>query len=117
MPKRKPKTTAQAKNIHDKVDKLAAAIENLYDIVLPKLKPRAGRAAAEEDASSQHDEEGRSQVTDTECPPEVVGPDGADASSADRDEGGSEASSEITTEELAPPQKPPRISMAPLCGY
>ena len=89
------------------MNKLTAAIENLYDNVLPKLMPRAGRAAAEEDASSQHDEDDRSQVTDTERPLEVVGPDGADASAADRDEGGSEASSEITTEEPAPPQKPP----------
>ncbi len=107
MPKRKSKTTVQAQNIHDKVDKLAAAITNLYDNVLPKLMSRAGRAAAEEDASSQHDEDDRSQVTDTERPLEVVGPDGADASAADRDEVGSEASSEITTEEPAPPQKPP----------
>ena len=93
--------------MHDKVDKLTAAIANLYDNVLPKLMQRAGRAAAEEDASSQHDEDDRSQVTDTERPLEAVGPDGADASAADRDEGGSEASSEITTEEPAPPQKPP----------
>ena len=84
-----------------------AAIANLYDNALPKLMQRAGRAAAEEDASSQHDEDDRSQVTDTERPLEVAGPDGADASAADRDEGGSEASSEITTEEPAPPQKPP----------
>ena len=68
MPKRKSKTTAQAQNAHDKVDKLAAAITNLYDNVLPKLMSRAGRAAAEEDASSQHDEDDRSQVTDTERP-------------------------------------------------